>query len=394
VVLFEADTRLGGHANTVDVEEPDRKLSVDTGFLVFNPRCYPNFIALLEELGVRWADSNMSLSVRSDARNFEYNCRDLAALYSQRSNLLRPRFHRMVWDILRFYREAPALLTSDSEIPLGQWLKERRFSRSFVDDHLMPLVRAVWSARRDVASEFPARFLVRFFDNHNFLQVDDQPRWRTIPGGSRSYVNAIAARFRGQVRLNAQVLTVERGARQIRVSARGLEPEYFDHVVLACHSDQALEMVQKPSELEQRLLSTIPYQANQAVLHTDERVMPRARRAWASWNAHLDDQQVDGACLTYWLNLLQPLDTQRNYFVTLNRTAFIDPSKILRVINYAHPVFSTESVATQARHDELIDYQGLSYCGAYWRNGFHEDGVVSALRVCRALGCATLGLAA
>jgi predicted NAD/FAD-binding protein len=394
VVLFEADPRLGGHAHTVDVEEDGRTVAMDTGFLVFNPRTYPKFIALLEELGVAWADSDMSLSVRSDARDFEYNCRDLGALYVQRKNLLSPRFHRMVWDVLRFHREAPRLLESDDETPLDAWLAREGYSRAFAEDHLGPLVRAVWSASPEVAAEFPARFLVRFFANHNFLQVNDQPRWRTIPGGSRRYVEAIAARLRSEVRTAARVTRVERSTGGVLVTLQGHAAERFDHVVLACHSDQALDMLASPTEVERRLLGAIPYQPNEAVLHTDERLMPRARRAWASWNAHLDAGAAEGAAITYWLNLLQPLATRTNYFVTLNRSESIRPERVIKVMRYAHPVFSTASVAAQAERDSLIDLAGISYCGAYLRNGFHEDGVVSALRVVERLGTRRLEQAA
>jgi predicted NAD/FAD-binding protein len=388
VVLFEADHRLGGHANTVLVPGDDDRgaVAVDTGFLVFNTRTYPNFVALLRELRVPWTASEMSFSVRSDARDFEYNGRGLADLYAQRRNVLSPRFHRMVWDILRFYREARELLRGDDDPPLREWLERRRYSRQFIDDHLLPMVRAVWSARRDSAERFPARFLVRFFENHGFLEVGDRPQWLTIPGGSRTYVDAIAAGFRGQIRLASPVERIRRQAAGVLVKARGAEAERFDHAVVACHADQALRMLEDPSPLESEVLAAFPYQRNEAVLHTDERLMPRLRRSWASWNVHLDDEGVEGACVTYWLNSLQPLATRRNLFVTLNRTAAIDPARILRVIPYAHPVFDLAGVAAQTRHHEMIDHRGVSYCGAYWRNGFHEDGVVAALAVCRRLG--------
>jgi len=394
VVVFEAEPRLGGHAHTVAVEGADRSTPVDTGFLVLNTRTYPNFIKLLDELGVETAPSDMGFSVRSDRRDFEYNARDLDALYAQRRNILSLDFHRMVFDILRFHREARSIYQEDGDVPIGRWLAKRRYSRAFVDDHLVPMIRAVWSARREVALAFPARFLVRFFDNHSFLQVENRSPWLTIRGGSKRYVDAIRARFRGSVRTAAPVESIRRSGGGVVVRARGLAPERFDHAVVACHADQALAIVESPSDVERDLLGAFPYQDNETVLHTDARLMPRRERAWASWNVHLDDEGQDGACITYWINRLQPLDTDTNYFVTLNRTHAIDPSKIVRTFNYAHPIFGLRSDAAQARHHEMIDRDGISYCGAYWRNGFHEDGVVSALRVVGALARARKELAA
>jgi len=388
VTLFESEATLGGHANTVNVLENGRNVAVDTGFLVFNGNTYPNFVALLAELGVPSAPSRMSFSVRSDERDFEYGGSDLDALYAQRRHVASPRFHRMVWDILRFYREAPALLAAEKDVPMRAWLEERRFSRQFIDDHLLPMLRAVWSARHDVAEEFPARFLVRFFKNHGFLDVR-QPTWLTIPGGSRRYVDAIAREFRGEIRCGTRVRRLARPPSGPLIETDTHGPEHFDHVVLACHADQALALLSDPSELELELLPKFPYQANEAVLHTDESLMPCRRKTWSSWNVHVDDAGAQGACITYWLNSLQKLEAKKNYFVTLNRTHAIDPALVLQRFQYAHPVFTLEGVAAQARHGELIDHRSTSYAGAYFRNGFHEDGVVSALRVCARLGVGT-----
>jgi predicted NAD/FAD-binding protein len=381
VVLFETERRPGGHTHTVDVLEGDRRIPVDTGFIVYNTKTYPHFVKMLAELGVGSSESEMSLSVRSDRRDFEYAGRNLSALFAQRRRLLSPRFLRMVRDIGRFYREAGELLGEGPELPIVPWLKERRYSDAFIEDHLLPMLRAVWSANRESAVSFPARFLVRFFDNHGFLQLRDAPRWRTIPGGSRTYVDAILRTFSGEVRLGAGVRSLRRVEGGALVCCDGAPPERFDHIVVACHADQALALLADPSELERTVLGAIPFQSNQAVLHTDESLMPSHRRAWACWNVHLDDEGVDGACLTYWMNRLQPLRAKRNYFVTLNRSGRIRPELILRSQTFAHPVFTAAGLRAQARHPELIDHRNTSYVGAYWRNGFHEDGVVSALRV-------------
>jgi predicted NAD/FAD-binding protein len=394
VTLLEASNRLGGHAHTVDVAEDGRTVALDTGFLVFNRNTYPHFIELLGELGVDMTTSDMSFSVRSDRRDFEYSGRDLSALYAQRRHLVSPRFHRMVWDILRFYREAPALLRAGEEVSLAEWLETRGYSPAFRDDHLTPMIRAVWSARRTVAEEFPARFLARFFHNHGFLQVHGRPGWLTIPGGSQRYVRALAERLKATVCLDSAVESVQRTGDGVIVHAKGRGAQLFDHVILACHSDQALRVVENPSALERQTLSAIAYQSNEAVLHTDATLMPRRRRTWSSWNVHLDDAGSDGACVTYWINRLQPIDTRRNFFVTLNRTHRIDPKQMLGVFTYAHPLIDLGSLKAQENHAALIDHNGISYCGAYWRNGFHEDGVASALAVCRRLGARLVGSAA
>ncbi|MGA8890216.1 MAG: FAD-dependent oxidoreductase [Anaeromyxobacteraceae bacterium] len=385
VVLFEADARIGGHTHTVDVAEDGRKVPVDTGFIVFNERTYPNFLALLRQLGVPWKESDMSFSVRSDRRDFEYGAPALGAIFAQKRNLLDPRFHRMLLDIFRFYREAKDLLDEGSEVPLLEWLEARGYSRGFVEDHLLPLVGAVWSSSCQGVREFPARFLARFFENHGFLEATRAFPWLTVQGGSREYVRAILGGFRGEVRTSSPVerITREDG---VLVKAAGQAPERFDHAVVAVHADQALRMLGDASPLETELLRQFPYRANKVRLHADERVMPRRKQAWAAWNYHLDDAGQDGATVTYWMNRLQGPAARRDYFVTLNRDGAVADDRTILDVTYDHPIFSPSGVVTQKRHPELIGHRDTSYCGAYWRNGFHEDGVVSALRVCERFG--------
>jgi len=385
VVLFEADARVGGHTHTFDVSEDGRTVPVDTGFIVFNERTYPNFVQLIRKLGVSWKESDMSFSVRSDRRDFEYGAPALGALFAQRRNLLDPRFHRMLFDVFRFYREAKGLLDEGSEVPLLEWLEARGYSRAFVEDHLLPLVGSVWSSSCQGVREFPARFLARFFENHGFLEVKREFPWLTIRGGSREYVRAILGGFSGEVRTGSPVERITRDD-GVAVKAAGQEAERFDHVVLAVHADQALRMLSDPSPLETELLARFPYRSNKVRLHRDETVMPKRRQAWASWNYHLDDAGQDGAAVTYWMNRLQTPDTRRDYFVTLNRDGAVADDLTLLDITYDHPIFSPSGVNAQKRHGELIGHRGTSYCGAYWRNGFHEDGVVSALAVCKAFG--------
>ena len=385
VVLFEADARIGGHTHTVDVAEDGRDVPIDTGFIVFNERTYPNFVRLLRQLDVAWKESDMSFSVRSDKRDFEYGSPALGALFAQKRNLVDPRFHRMLYDVFRFYREAKDLLDEGSEVPLLDWLEARGYSRGFVEDHLLPLVGSVWSSSCQGVREFPARFLARFFENHGFLEATRAFPWLTIEGGSRQYVRAILGGFGGEVRTGSPVERITRGD-GVLVKAAGQESERFDHAVLAVHADQALRMLTDPSPLETELLGRFPYRPNQVRLHADDRVMPRRRKAWASWNYHLDDAASDGATVTYWMNRLQSPKARRDYFVTLNREGAVAADQTLLEITYDHPVFSPSGVTAQKRHGELLGHRDTSYCGAYWRNGFHEDGVVSALSVCERFG--------
>jgi predicted NAD/FAD-binding protein len=385
VVLFESDARIGGHTHTVDVAEDGRDVPIDTGFIVFNQRTYPNFVKLLGQLDVAWKESDMSFSVRSDKRDFEYGSPALGALFAQKRNLVDPRFHRMLYDVFRFYREARELLDEGTEVPLLDWLEARGYSRGFVEDHLLPLVGSVWSSSCQGVREFPARFLARFFENHGFLEATRAFPWLTIEGGSRQYVRAILGGFGGEVRTGSPVERITRGD-GVEVKVAGQAPERFDHAVLAVHADQALRMLADPSPLETELLGQFPYRANRVRLHADDRVMPRRKKAWASWNYHLDDAGSDGATVTYWMNRLQSPKARRDYFVTLNREGAVAADQTLLEISYDHPVFSPSGVTAQKRHGELLGHRDTSYCGAYWRNGFHEDGVVSALSVCERFG--------
>jgi predicted NAD/FAD-binding protein len=386
VVLFEGDRRVGGHVHTVDVDGPRGSRPVDTGFIVFNEKTYPGFLRLIGRLGVAAQPSDMSFGVRSERRGLEYACDDLTTLYAQRRNLLSLRFHRMVLDVLRFYREARVLLGEGPEIGVQAWLREQGFSEAFIEDHLLPMVGAVWSSHRDGVRDFPARFLVRFFDNHGFLQLEDRPRWLTLRGGSRTYVRAILDGFRGELRSGCPVRSIRREDGGVVVTPAEGAPERFDHAILACHADQALRMLEDPSPAERELLAAFPYRANDVVLHDDEGAMPRLRKTWSSWNYHLDDEGRGGASVTYWMNRLQRLPEDRQLFVTLNRSEAIRPERAIRRLAYEHPVFTAEGVAAQARHAALVDHRATSYCGAYWGNGFHEDGVQSALRVCARFG--------
>jgi predicted NAD/FAD-binding protein len=383
IVVYEAGDRVGGHSHTVPVEAEDGTHWVDTGFIVFNDRNYPNFEALLAELGVASQPSHMSFSVSDGRGRFEYSGTPWG-LFARPAHLLSPAFLGMLRDWRRFNREARALIGMNGTAPsLGHWLEQQGFSRHFVERLIVPQASAVWSADPEQMWSFPASFMAEFFENHGMYSLRDRPRWRTVSGGSRSYVEAIAAPWRDRVRLQAPVRRIERLPDAVRVEAEGCESEEFDQVVIAAHSDQALAMLADPSEAEREILGAIPYQRNEAVLHTDASLMPRRRAAWSSWNFHLCDPPAPGTTVTYWMNNLQRLRSRRQYFVTLNRGGEINPEKVIRRISYDHPVYTQEGVAAQSRHAEISNSaRRTHYCGAYWGWGFHEDGVVSALRVC------------
>jgi uncharacterized protein len=382
IVVYEAAERLGGHSNTVEVEDPVAgPLAIDTGFIVFNDRNYPHFEALLAELGVPSQPSHMSFSV-SDGGRFEYSGTP-RGLFARPANLFSPSFLRMLHDWRRFNREAPRLIGMNGTAPsLGHWLEQQGFSRPFVDRLIVPQASAVWSADPERMWSFPASFMAEFFDNHGMYSLRDRPRWRTVAGGSRAYVEAIAAPWRDRVRLAAPVRRIERLPGGVRIEAEGCESEEFDEVVVAAHSDQALALLADPSEAEREILGAIPYQANEAVLHTDASLLPRRRAAWSSWNFHLGAAPARHSTVTYWMNNLQRLRTRRQYLLTLNRPEAIDPAKVLRRFHYDHPIYTQAGIAAQARHAEISGVRRTHYCGAYWGWGFHEDGVVSALRAC------------
>jgi uncharacterized protein len=387
VTIFEANHYAGGHTNTIRVDTPNQTHHIDTGFIVFNNRNYPNFERLLDRLGVAWQPSSMTFSVSDGRGDFEYNGSTPNGLFAKRAHLVTPWFHRMIADMARFNRAARELLHHDGDGPsLGQWLEQQRFSRPFIERLIVPQASAVWSADPHQMSSFPARFLAEFFDNHGMLSLRGRPRWRTVSGGSARYVEALTRQLNGQIALDTPVTAVTRGADHVLVTPRGGDAQRFDEVVLATHSDQALAMLGDASDREHEVLGAIPYQANQAVLHTDVRLLPRRRRAWASWNYHLLDRPAPQTTVTYHMNRLQSLNAEREFCVTLNRTSEIDPRHVVRKIDYAHPVYTAQGVQAQRRFDEINGRNRTHFCGAYWGWGFHEDGVVSAQRVAARFG--------
>ncbi len=386
VTVFESDDRPGGHANTVTVEVDGRSIDVDTGFLVYNDENYPALIALFAELGIATKPSDMSFSVSDDMTGLEWKGTSFSTVFAQRKNLVRPAFLRMLLDVVRFNRLARSLLErpADLTVSLADLLATGRWSDRFLEWYLIPMGASIWSADPRTFLEMPAYTFARFFENHGLLEYGKQPQWRTVTGGSRRYVEAVLAPLGDAVRLSTPVTKVTRTTDGIELqSAAG--HERFDHVVLATHSDQALELLSDPSAEEQEILGAIRYQPNVATLHTDVRLLPLQRRAWASWNYHRLAGTMREATLTYRMRSLQGIDTESEVLVTLNRDDAIAPDRVLGRFEYAHPVFDVGAIAAQGRRDEISGVRNTWYCGAYWTYGFHEDGAQSALRVCERL---------
>ena len=383
VTVFEAGDYIGGHTHTHDVQWQGREYAIDTGFIVFNDWTYPRFIALLNELGVGYQNSNMSFSLRCERSGLEYNGTSLNTLFAQRRNALRPSFVRMLTEILRFNKQSRELLKGeDDTLTLGEYLEHQRYSRGFREHYILPMGKAIWSASERGMLAFPARFFVEFFDRHGFLNVDERPVWQAVKGGSREYMRKLAAPFRHRIRLSTAVTGVRRDPAGVTLTTAAGGGERFDQVFIACHSDQALKLLQDASPAEREVLAAFPYQRNDATLHTDESLLPRTRLARGAWNYHLLDDRRRGArelaALTYDMNVLQSLDAPVKFLVTLNRNVDIDPATIIKTIQYQHPVYTPEGVAAQKRRAEISGVNRTFYCGAYWRYGFHEDGVVSA----------------
>ena len=385
VTVYEQDRRPGGHSNTVEVRTSDGAVPVDTGFIVYNEKTYPNLTALFAHLNVPTHASDMSFAVSLKDGELEYSGTSLNGLFAQRSNMFRPRFWSMLGDLRRFYREAPRDLSSlDDLSSLEQYLDAGRYGQVFRSDHLLPMAAAIWSASPRLMLQYPAASFIRFHDNHGLLQLRDRPQWRTVAGGSRSYVDALTQRFRDSIRLACGVTAIRRDQHGIQVRECGGHVDRFDDVVIATHADQALALLEQPTAEERSLLGAFRYSANRAVLHGDPALMPQRKAAWASWNYIGGRGTAEHPTVTYWMNVLQQLPTTQNLFVTLNPTS--EPKQVLHEEHYDHPIFDGEAMSAQRRLWSLQGRDRLWFCGSYFGAGFHEDGLQSGLAVTEALG--------
>ncbi|BCL69149.1 FAD-dependent oxidoreductase [Vibrio nigripulchritudo] len=385
VTIFEANDYIGGHTATIDVERKGRTYAVDTGFIVYNDRTYPNFISMMNEIGVTGTPTQMSFSVSNQSNGLEYNGHTLSTLFAQKRNFLNPKFYHFIYEILRFNKLAKKAVDENDwvEQTLGDFLQQNRFSHYFTDNYILPMGAAIWSSTLADMRAFPLQFFLNFFLNHGLLDITDRPQWYVINGGSKAYIDPLTKGFKDNIRLNSPVESVERRHGGVLIKSRhGME--HFDAVVFACHSDQALRLLSDPSEKEQSLLSDMQYQANEVVLHTDTRLLPEKRAAWASWNYLLsgeDGEEQSLPSLTYNMNILQHIESDETFCVSLNSSDKIDASKVIRQFTYHHPVFTKESHEAQKQKTSIDGLNSTWYCGAYWYNGFHEDGVRSAIEV-------------
>ena len=388
ITLFEKNDYIGGHTHTHEIENDNKIWNVDSGFIVYNEKTYPNFIKLLNMLGVERQLTRMGFSVKSPNKNLEYAGHSLNALFAQRSNLFRPSFIRILGGMKRFNKEARRDLPSlKKEMTLGEYLFKNNFSEEFIDNYIIPIGAAIWSTKPSNMLNIPALFFIRFFENHGFLQILDRPKWWVIKGGSKQYVKKIISGFKKDIRLSTSVHTIVRKENSVIIKfGSDNQEEQFDAVVLATHSDQALKLLQKPTEKEKEILSLLPYQRNDAVLHYDHSILPKRTLAWSSWNYFLDGNTNDPVALTYNMNILQSLKSSKTFCVTLNKLEMINKNKIIKNLSYEHPLFTTDGINAQKRKREISGQNNTYYCGAYWHNGFHEDGVVSALDVCSQFG--------
>jgi predicted NAD/FAD-binding protein len=378
--VFEKNNYPGGHSNTIDVNEGDRSVAIDTGFIVLNNWTYPNFEALLKTLKVKVEDSEMSFSAKCEQSKFEWCGKGIQGLAFNKHNWYRTKSYQILFDFLRFNKLAKKLVAqNNSQLTLGEFLDQHHFSKTFTKYYILPMGAAIWSSSTEDIYDYPAHSFLVFFNNHGLLNINDRPQWKTIVGGSRQYVNKLIQPFTEKIHLNSSIKNIGRRNGKIIIRHQSKPEEIFDHVIFACHSDQALALLTHPSDGEQQTLEKIRYQYNEAVLHTDESLMPNNKQAWSSWNYLLPEQPSTNAKVTYYMNRLQPLQTKNNYFVTLNLTEHINSEKIIRKIGYQHPVFDKAAIGAQKNLSSINGKQNTWFCGAYWRNGFHEDGVWSAL---------------
>ncbi len=389
VVLYESEERPGGHCHTHRIELPELTCDVDTGFLVYNQRTYPLFSRLLDELGVASKSSDMSFSVADQRTGLEWRGTSFSTVFAQRRNLVRPDFLRMLTDVARFNRLARGLLAEPppDSVTLEEVLAPHRWSAGFREWYLIPLGSSIWSADPSTFTQIPAATFARFFERHGLLHVRHQPRWRTVEGGSQRYVDAVLGPLRteGRLRLGTPVSKVRREPAGVEVvSESGVDT--YDHVILATHSDQALALLSDPDRGERETLEALRYQSNRAVLHTDASLLPAEPRAWASWNYHRLEGEQNEATLTYYLNRLQGIDSTTPVLVTLNHDEAIDPGKVLARMEYAHPVLDPAAARAKGHHGEINGRRRTWFVGAYWADGFHEDGVRSAVDTCRTMG--------
>jgi predicted NAD/FAD-binding protein len=390
VTVFERNDKIGGHTATVDIEKSGESFAIDTGFIVFNDKTYPNFLALLSEIGISKQATEMSFSVHNCKTGLEYNGHNLNTLFAQRRNIFRPKFWSLVKEILRFNKLCKAIFEQqdyNNGYTLGSFLADNNFNDFFAEHYILPMLAAIWSSSLAQMEDFEFRFFVQFFHNHGLLNIADRPQWYVIPKGSRSYLTPLCAPFQHNIKLNAEIRSITRSDEKVHLHFANSTTQTFDEAVIACHSDEALALLGDASTDEKTVLSAMPYSENSVVLHTDRNLLPKREKAWASWNYQLSDDRSKAASVTYNMNILQGITSEHTFCVTLNQKDDINPSEILREFTYHHPIFSADSIKAQQQRHLICGINHTHFAGAYWHNGFHEDGVRSAVEVAKRFDC-------
>ncbi len=390
VTVFEKNGKVGGHTATVDIEKDGVGYAIDTGFIVFNDKTYPNYLALLSEIGIGRQATEMSFSVHNCHTGLEYNGHNLDTLFAQRSNLFKPKFWLLVKEILRFNKLCKKVYEDNNYIDgmtLGKFLSANSFSYFFAEHYILPMGAAIWSSSLEQMEDFEFRFFVQFFHNHGLLNIADRPQWYVIPKGSRSYLAPLCEPFKDNIRLNADISGITRNKETVIVHFNNTPSEQFDEIVIACHSDEALSLLNDASEDETSVLSAMPYSENSVILHTDKTLLPNREKAWASWNYQLSKDRSKAASVTYNMNILQGLKSEHTFCVTLNQKEDINPATILGEFIYHHPIFSADSINAQKRRPLICGVNNTHFAGAYWHSGFHEDGVRSAVEIANKFEC-------
>jgi predicted NAD/FAD-binding protein len=384
--LFEKQARIGGHSNTINAYYEEQQIAVDTGFIVFNKKNYPYLTSLFDHLNVDYVESNMSFSLSKingsnpEKRDFEYSGESLSSVFAQRRNILNPSFIKMLFDVVKFNKNAPEILNEDNHVTIEEYLEDLEVGDYFKKYYLMPMAAAIWSCPLETIKEYPAKTFIRFFDNHGLLTISNQPQWYTVKGGSVEYVKLLTSQFKDRIKTSHELDSVIRKDDKVIVSFTNGKVEEFDEVIMACHGDETYHAIEDKSTEEEEILSLFNYEENLAVLHYDSNLMPKSEKSWASWN-YLLKEGSDKVSLTYWMNKLQPIDEKYPLFVTMNPTMDIDENKVIKKIEYTHPIFNHNSIAAQKRIKSINGSNKIWYCGAYLRYGFHEDGLLSAVKV-------------
>ncbi len=385
VDLFEKEDHFGGHSYTIDILL-DKKISVDIGFIVFNNLTYPNLIKFFQENKIQVEKSNMSFSVSVKDTNIEYCGKGISGIFSNISNIFNIKFLKMFFDIINFYQKSEKLKINNTNITLGEYLKTQNLSKYFIDFHLIPMVGAIWSMPPNEANQMPLRFFLKFFQNHGLFKIKNRPQWYTVTNRSRSYVDKVLTKITGEYFKNYKINKIKRLSNSIEIYY-GEKNEFFnyDKVVIATHADDALSLIENPTENESKILSNFKYRNNLAIIHTDENVMPKNKKAWSSWNSFVDPENLDKSSLTYWLNLLQNLKTDQNIFLTLNPIKKISEEKILKIVNFTHPYFDQKALDIQEKLKTIQNEKNILFCGSYFGYGFHEDGIKSSIEMVKVL---------